>query len=409
MKYSLKKASIFGLVVFLIGTMTIPAMATSIQDAKDKKAEMQRKKNAIEARINDLEKDKKDVKIYIQKLDNELNAISIKIDKLEGKIAKTNENLTNTKAELAKAEETEKNQYATMKKRIKYMYENGSSDYVEVLLSSDNMADLLNRTEYISKISEYDGNMLDRYQETKQTVAKKKANLEVSLQELEDLNAEVKMEQEAVTTLVANKSAELAAYDNSIDAAGDQADAYAKKIAQQEDLIEQLIEEEVRRAEEAARKAEEERKRQEAANGGNKDTSDNEGSTSGFAWPTASSTRITSYFGPRKSPTAGASTNHKGIDIGVPYGSNVLAAASGTVSISTYDNGAGYYIMISHADGISTVYMHNSQLLVSVGDTVKKGQVIAKAGSTGFSTGPHIHFGVRVNGEYVNPLNYVSP
>ena len=105
----------------------------------------------------------------------------------------------------------------------------------------------------------------------------------------------------------------------------------------------------------------------------------------------------------------GASSNHQGVDIGAPTGSNIIAAASGEVIISTYSYSAGNYIMISHGGGVYTVYMHCSQLLASAGDQVKQGQVIAKVGSTGYSTGSHLHFGIRTGGKYVNPLNYVSP
>ena len=128
-----------------------------------------------------------------------------------------------------------------------------------------------------------------------------------------------------------------------------------------------------------------------------------------FIWPCPASSRITSEFGSRTSPTAGASSNHQGIDIGAASGSGILAAASGTVVIATYSYSAGNYIMINHGRGVYTVYMHCSQLLASEGQDVIQGQTIAKVGSTGYSTGPHLHFGIRANGQYVNPSNYVSP
>ena len=159
---------------------------------------------------------------------------------------------------------------------------------------------------------------------------------------------------------------------------------------------------------EAEMKRREEEARKQAEEAGKTYTPVSLGNIS-FIWPCPSSSRITSQFGGRSSPTEGASTNHKGVDIGASSGSDILAAASGTVTISTYSYSAGNYIMINHGGGVSTVYMHCSKLLVSVGETVKKGQVIAKVGSTGYSTGPHLHFGVRVNGAYVNPSQYVSP
>ena len=128
-----------------------------------------------------------------------------------------------------------------------------------------------------------------------------------------------------------------------------------------------------------------------------------------FIWPCPASSRITSVFGSRSSPTEGASTDHKGIDIGAATGSDIVASAAGEVIISTYSYSAGNYIMINHGGGVYTVYMHCSKLLASVGDQVSQGQVIAKVGSTGYSTGPHLHFGIRVNGSYVNPTKYVSP
>lgn len=131
----------------------------------------------------------------------------------------------------------------------------------------------------------------------------------------------------------------------------------------------------------------------------------------GFWWPLddTSLTTITSGFGPRNTGIAGASTNHKGIDIAAPVGSKVIAVADGTVEIAAESTSAGKWIRINHGNGIKTVYMHNSQLLVSVGQNVKQGDVIALSGNTGVSSGPHLHFGVEVNGEYVDPLNYVNP
>ena len=160
------------------------------------------------------------------------------------------------------------------------------------------------------------------------------------------------------------------------------------------------IEAEMKRKEEEARKkAEAQKKTYKVTNLGN----------ISFKWPCPSSGRITSGFGGRTSPTEGASTNHKGIDISASTGASIVAAADGEVVIATYSYSAGNYIMIDHGGGVSTVYMHCSQLLASKGQKVKKGQTIARVGSTGYSTGSHLHFGIRSGGSYVNPSNYVSP
>ena len=261
------------------------------------------------------------------------------------------------------------------------------------------MSELLNRAEYIQKISEYDRKMLDEYVAVKESIARDKAQLETEKTELVALQEKTEAKQASVEALVNEKTAELQKVNSQIGAKTAEAEAYEKDIKAQEDQIKKIEAELKRQEEEAKKKAEAAGKTYNTVSLGN----------ISFIWPCPASSRITSSFGDRESPTAGASTNHKGIDIGAPTGSNIVAAAGGTVTISTYSYSAGNYVMINHGGGVSTVYMHCSKLLVSVGDTVKKGDVIAKVGSTGYSTGPHLHFGIRQNGTYVNPSNYVSP
>ena len=127
--------------------------------------------------------------------------------------------------------------------------------------------------------------------------------------------------------------------------------------------------------------------------------------TGSFRWPTSG--RITSYFGGRKSPGGIGSTNHKGIDIAVPRGTPIYAADGGTVTYSGWMSGYGYLIIIDHGNGYQTYYGHNSSLVASKGEKVHKGQLIARMGSTGISSGNHCHFGIKLNGTFVNPLNYL--
>ena len=185
---------------------------------------------------------------------------------------------------------------------------------------------------------------------------------------------------------------------------GKSKDAVQAEIDAQNEIIAQI------QAEEARKKAEEEKRRQEAEeNGTTPDTTPGDVYSGGaFVWPCPSSTRVTSDYGTRLSPTQGASSNHKGLDIGASYGASIVAAADGTVSYAGYNNGMGNYVMISHGSGLYTVYGHASALLVSTGDKVTAGQTIAQVGSTGISTGNHLHFGVSLNGSYVSPWNYLS-
>ena len=127
----------------------------------------------------------------------------------------------------------------------------------------------------------------------------------------------------------------------------------------------------------------------------------------GFTWPVPSGGRISSTFGSREAPTEGASTYHKGIDIAASSGSKVVASAGGEVVIATYSASAGNYVMINHGSGVYTVYMHMASLGVSEGQEVKQGESIGTVGSTGYSTGPHLHFGIRENGSYVDPQSFM--
>ncbi|HJA71580.1 MAG TPA: peptidoglycan DD-metalloendopeptidase family protein [Candidatus Lachnoclostridium stercoravium] len=370
-----------------------------IKEEQEKKSALEEEKEKVEAVLKDLESLKSDTAAYVQRLDQDLNALNSELTQLEGQIAAKETDIEAAQAELTQAEAVEEQQYESMKLRIKYMYEAGGTSFMDVLLDAGSISDFLNRTEYISEISKYDREKLDEYVMAKDTVEKKKAELEYEHSELVSMEEATQAKQASVETLMNEKTAELESYEAQIDSAENEISEYEKDIKAQEEKI-QAIEAEIRRQEEEARKkAEAEGKKYNTVSIG--DIS--------FIWPCPSSSRITSPFGGRESPTAGASTNHQGVDIGASSGSDILAAAAGEVIISTYSYSAGNYIMINHGGGVYTVYMHCSQLLASVGQQVKQGEVIAKVGSTGYSTGPHLHFGIRTGGKYVNPLNYVSP
>ena len=241
----------------------------------------------------------------------------------------------------------------------------------------------------------------DRYNDSVQTVADAKEQLEQQYTELEELKAQVESQQQTVQALMDAKEDELDKVKSDITVAQSDADAVQAEIDAQNEIIAQI------QAEEARKKAEEEKRRQEAEeNGTTPDTTPGDVYGGGaFVWPCPSSTRVTSDYGTRLSPTQGASSNHKGLDIGASYGASIVAAADGTVSYAGYNNGMGNYVMISHAGGKMTVYGHLTSLTVSTGQTVSRGQVIGYVGSTGNSTGPHLHYECRLNGVRYNPMS----
>jgi murein DD-endopeptidase MepM/ murein hydrolase activator NlpD len=435
----------------IVTTGGIPILASEINQAKDEKSRLEKKKIETELKLKELEKEKDDILKYIEKLDLELGELAGQVDDLNGKILVSEGDLKSTKKDLEDAKDTEEKQYSIMKKRIQYMYENGNTSLLDILSKSDNISDMLNQVEYMSKITEYDNGLLEDYTKIKKDIADKEKQIKSQIAELNGLKEELTFEQGTIEKLVSNKNKEVAKYNESIDETQVISADVTSQLTKQEALIEDLLEAEIRRLEEERkrkeeeerkrkeeeerkRKEEEERKRQEEAaanqaaggnssgdnssgnnSSGDSSSSDNSSengssgvSSKGFIWPVPASSRITSTFGNRNQPTEGASTFHKGLDIGASTGTKIIAAASGTVVTSAYSVSAGNYIMLSHGDGVYTVYMHCSKLLVSVGQTVSRGDNIALVGSTGVSTGPHLHFGVNIGGEYVDPSKYVS-
>lgn len=375
--------------------------ATSVEmdDAKEQMSALEEEKARVESTLQGLESLKEDAAAYVQELDASLSEVSGELERLAGEIAAKEEEIAQAQVRLEEAKAREESQYGSMKLRIKYTYENGETSALETILSAGSIAELLNRAEYASQIAAYDRRMLTAYGEAKEAVRLEEETLEGERQSLLDLEESTRAKESSLEELMAAKTAQLASYEAQIEQAQGELDQYNADIAAQEQLMREIEAEMKRREEEARKQAE--------AQGETYTTTDL-GNIS-FIWPCPSSSRITSYFGDRESPTEGASSNHKGVDIGAGTGADILAAAGGEVVISTYSYSAGNYIMIDHGGGVSTVYMHCSQLLAQAGDQVSQGQVIAKVGSTGYSTGPHLHFGIRSDGSYVNPLSHVSP
>ena len=384
----------------------ISASKQKISDNKKKIEEIQSQKYQIESKLKELRELKADAAAYVEKLDQELSEIEGQITALAESITGVEQEIAVTEGELEAAKQEEARQYASMKLRIKYMYEHGNENLLDILFRAGSFSDLLNQAEYIENVSRYDRDKLEDYVAARELVAAHEEELITERQLLEEEKAEMENRQASVSQLQQEKTSELASYNAKIKAAENEAAEMQQNIAGIQAAIRAeenniaAIEAEIRRQEEEARKkAEAEGKKFEPMTVGN----------ISFTWPCPGQSRITSHFGDRESPTEGASTNHKGVDVGAPSGSSVVAAAGGTVVISQYSSSAGNYIMISHGGGVYTVYMHLSSLGVSKGATVSRGDRIGSVGSTGYSTGPHLHFGLRIGGGYVNPLNYVRP
>ena len=364
------------------------ASTKSLQEAQDEKAQLEKALKEAQSTIEDLKDSKGDIESKVTELNQQLIDISARITDLENQLTAKSEDIQETKDELAGAKEREAQQYADMKVRIQFMYENGQTSYLEALLSSRNISEFLNSADYIAQIQSYDRQKLTEYQDTVESIVNLEAQLEQEYTDLEALKSTVESNKATVAAMMRQKESELADISGDIEDAQSDADYYAAEIQAQEELIAAIKRAE---AEKAAAGVEEH-----PYTGG------------AFRWPCPSSTRVTSDYGTRVSPMSGASSNHKGIDIGASAGADIIAAADGTVTAASYSSAAGNYVMIDHGGGLYTVYMHASSLLVSPGQTVSAGDVIAKVGSTGISTGSHLHFGVSLNGSYVSPWSYLG-
>lgn len=355
----------------------------SVEKARADAKEAEQKKKTAQQILDNLKTAKSNIESYIIQLDKSLNELQIEISHLEQNQKELEESIQETQKNLNLAKSAQEDQYEAMKQRIQMVYESGNKGYLDVLLTATSMTDINNKTEYISQVSLYDYNVLKKLKTAKEQVANLKMKLDQDLESNEALQKEVNEQKEAMEAIIEEKSIQVAEYTKSIEGQQAEVNKYAQAQAEAEAII--------------------------AAAEQNASSSSNSTYTGGiFTWPVPGYTRITSYFGGRTSPTAGASSNHKGIDIACDAGASVVAASSGTVIVAAYNYAEGNYICIDHGGGVVTVYMHNSSLLVSVGENVVAGQQIAAAGSTGVSTGPHCHFGVRVDGTYVDPLIYLQ-
>lgn len=361
-----------------------------IESARQLKKELQSNLTNVKKIKEELEASKNNLTAYVTKLDGELTTVQSKIAHLMEKIAEKEEEIALTEEELTAAIADQENQYEAMKKRIKFMYEKGDNLYMELLFSSSTFGEMLNKAEYIELLSSYDRKMLDDYVATRKLIELYKEQLEEDREYLEEAKAGVEKEEASLNALINEKQQTITAVSTDITNKEAAIAEYEADIADQNATIAAL---EKVVAEEKARLAEE--------NGIKYDGGM-------FSWPAPSYSRISDDYGNRIHPILGVPQFHNGVDMAAPGGSAIVAAYDGNVVASDYSGSMGNYIMIDHGDGLYTIYMHASALYASKGDFVTKGQKIAAVGSTGRSTGNHLHFSVRLNGSYVSPWNYLS-
>ena len=321
--------------------------------------------------------------LKVQELEDKIMGYEADIEELGSKMETLQASIDEATEKLAIASQSYEEKSDLLAKRLVAIYESGDIQYLDVLLKSESITDFVSRYYVIEEIVEYDNQLIKQVQEEKNNIETTKQKLENEQSEIRIVKA--KSEQ---TSIVLNNMKTLK-------------QSYIDDLSEDEKKLQEQI---------TAYKQEQAQIEAQILAATNNIDADIQYTGGEMLWPVAiSGTVITSEYGVREHPIQGVVKQHTGIDIGgAPLGTPVVAAADGVVTYAGWLGGYGNCVMINHGDGIVTLYGHGNEILTEVGNEVKQGDTIMAVGSTGNSTGPHLHFEVRVNGNYTNPLNYVK-
>ncbi len=351
---------------------------------------LEEQKEQVESQIEEtntkleyVQEELSDTLLKVQETEDKIMQYEKDIEELATKMENLQKSIDEANIALTESEQTYQEKSNLLAKRLVAMYEAGETQYLDILLNSRDITDFISRYYVIQEIAEYDSILIHQIEEEKN-------NLEITKQKLEKEQGELKIikSKSEQTSIVLSNMKTLQ-------------QSYVDDLTEGEKILQEQLTEYKKEQEEIERQIEL------ATNAIDPDIQYTGGE---MLWPVAiSGTAITSNYGVREHPIQGVVREHTGIDIGnTPLGSPVVAAADGVVTYAGWLGGYGNCVMINHGDGIVTLYGHGNKILTTVNTEVKQGDVIMEVGSTGNSTGPHLHFEVRVNGEYTNPLNFVK-
>lgn len=403
-----------GLTLSLILSFSaVSVNGASISSLKNKSSAFKSQINQTQQKLNQTNSQKATAQSEVAKLDQELAQVQAELTQLNTKLSDTSAKLKQKQAELEKAKKVKSEQYDNLKKRIRVMYEYGDSGYLEVILGAENFSDFLTRVEYANRFMTHDKELLAEYTEAERIINQNVVEIANDKKTIETLKAEQVDKQQELNAKVIQKTAIVKQLNSNVATY----EAQIADLEKQDKSVQALIIKAQKAAEEAAKAA---KAAQQSAAATKKSSSGSTAGASGggrvystngkrfqYPVPAYAGYKPNGGYGYRGSPISGKGEFHTGLDLKATLNTDVVAAESGTVIYAGWRGGYGKCVIIDHGGGYSTLYGHNNILYVSAGQQVSRGQTIAGAGTTGYSTGVHCHFEVRINGQHTDPTGYI--
>lgn len=398
------------LLSLVASVITVRAVSQEEIDAlQEEKQALEAKSQALQDKVNSMEKEQSRYLDRKAVLDEKIACTGDEIAVIQKQVELYAAQISETGAQLELAKKSEGEQFELLRSRMRSMEESGTISYVNVLLNANSLSDFLGKVTDISEIMHYDQNLQAEYVNARENVQLLNARLEEAQERQCAIQEELTLKQEQMEAQTVVAYEMIAAIENDLDTYGAELEANEQAEAALQKDIDALMAKLA--AEEAARKAAEEAARRASQQAASASTTppaaSSVGATGTYKWP-VDCYIITSEYGYRVHPLQQTTKFHAGVDIGAQSGQAIYAADTGTVATAATNSSYGNYVLINHGGGNATLYAHMSSMAVSAGQSVTKGQVIGYVGSTGWSTGPHLHFEIRQGGSTVNPLQFFS-
>ncbi len=373
----------FAVIIFTASIFSLSCFtfADTINDLRQQQSSVSAQEGASEIQLELVKGDLSDMQIEIAKLDDEIITLELEVNSLDEKTTSLTNDINKNQNDINTLEKEYTEQKKLLDRRLISMYKTSDTQYLDVLLNSSSITEFISRYYFIEKVVDADTNLLNSVSSKRKELEGKKVTLEKQKTELSEARTSAEKKRVSLSNMSVVKNSYVRQLTDEQKKLQNEISEYQKALKQIEaDLSEISL-----------------------------DSIGADYIGGDMRWPVPGYSRITSKFGMRTHPITGVYKLHSGVDIGAPKGTNFIAAADGVVVKAYYNRAYGNMVMIDHGGGVVTLYAHGSSIEVKVGDTVRQGQTVLKVGHTGYATGDHAHFEVRINGEYKNPLNYVSP